>query len=59
MTARWAQQAEARSTASGIFGALVAYWQQADSIGEYLLSILKGIFWPAFMVYKVFEALAN
>ena len=43
----------------GIFGALVYYWQQADSFGEYLLSILQGIFWPAFMVYEVFEALAN
>ena len=45
--------------ASGIVGALVYYWQQADSFGEYLLSILQGIFWPAFMVYEVFEALAN
>ena len=43
----------------GIFGALVYYWQQADSFGEYLLSILQGIFWPAFMVYEIFEALAN
>jgi hypothetical protein len=58
VTARRAQQAEARSTASGIFGALVA-WQRAASFGEYLPSILQGIFSPAFMVYKVFEALAN
>ncbi|HJS27068.1 MAG TPA: hypothetical protein VJ913_08090 [Actinomycetota bacterium] len=43
----------------GIFGALVYYWQQADSFWEYLLSILQGIFWPAFMVYEVFKALAD
>ena len=41
----------------GIFGALVYYWQQADSFGEYLLAILQGLLWPAFMVYEVFSAL--
>lgn len=43
----------------GIFGALVWYWQQADTFWEYLLSILQGLFWPAFMVYEVFDALAT
>jgi hypothetical protein len=43
----------------GIFGALVYFWQQADSFGEYLLAILQGLFWPAFMVYQGFEALAR
>lgn len=42
----------------GIFGALVYYWQQADSLWEYVLSVFQGLFWPAFMVYEVFDALA-
>ena len=41
----------------GIFGALVFYWQQADSLWEYLFSVVQGIFWPAFMVYEGFSAL--
>jgi predicted outer membrane repeat protein len=42
----------------GIFGALVFFWQQADGFLEYLLAILQGLLWPAFMVYEVFAALA-
>ena len=41
----------------GIFGALVYFWQQADRFWEYLLSVVQGLFWPAFMVYEVFKAL--
>lgn len=43
----------------GIFGALVWYWQQADGFWEYVLAIFQGLFWPAFMVYEVFEQLAD
>jgi len=43
----------------GIFGALVWYWQQADGFWEYVLAIFQGLFWPAFMVYEVFEQLAE
>ncbi|HKF00312.1 MAG TPA: hypothetical protein VKG45_15450 [Actinomycetes bacterium] len=43
----------------GIFGALVYFWQQADTFWEYLLAVFQGVFWPAFMVYKVFAALAG
>jgi hypothetical protein len=43
----------------GIFGALVYFWQQADSFWEYLGAIFQGLFWPAFMVYEVFESLAD
>ena len=39
----------------GIFGALVYYWQQADVFWEYLLSIVQGFFWPAWMVYEIFQ----
>jgi hypothetical protein len=38
-------------------GALVYFWQQADSVGQYLLAILKALVWPAFLVYEVFQGL--
>jgi hypothetical protein len=41
----------------GIFGALVYFWQQANTVWEYLLAVVQGLFWPAFMVYEVFKAL--
>jgi hypothetical protein len=43
----------------GIFGALVYFWQQADTFWEYLLAVIQGLFWPAFMVYEVFTALGR
>jgi hypothetical protein len=39
-------------------GAAVFFWQQADSFWEYVLSILKALVWPAFMIYEVFQALS-
>ena len=41
----------------GIFGSLVYFWQQADGFWEYVLAILQGFFWPAWMVFEVFQAL--
>jgi hypothetical protein len=43
----------------GIFGALVYFWQQADTFWEYVLAIIQGLLWPAWMVYEVFAALAG
>jgi hypothetical protein len=43
----------------GIFGAWVYFWQQADTFWGYAFSVLQGIFWPAFMVYHAFAALAK
>lgn len=43
----------------GIFGAWVWFWQQADSFWEYVGAVVQGLFWPAFMVYEVFQALAD
>ena len=43
----------------GIFGALVYFWQQADTFWEYAFSIFQGLFWPAFMIYNVFSALGS
>ena len=45
--------------ALGIFGAWVWFWQQADTFWEYCLAIVQGLFWPAWMVYEVFQALAR
>lgn len=41
----------------GIFGAWVYFWQQADGFWSYVLAILQGLFWPAFMVYEGFRAM--
>jgi hypothetical protein len=41
----------------GIFGAWVYFWQQAEAFWEYVLVVVQGIFWPAFMVYQGFAAL--
>lgn len=41
----------------GIFGALVFFWLRADTFWEYVLAVVQGLFWPAWMVYEVFEAL--
>ncbi|MFD6138368.1 hypothetical protein [Promicromonospora sp. NPDC060271] len=43
----------------GIFGAWVYFWQQADGFWEFVWAIVQGIFWPAFMVYEAFAALAG
>jgi hypothetical protein len=45
--------------ALGIFGAWVWFFQQADTFLEYVLAVFQGLFWPAFMVYDVFRALAT
>ena len=45
--------------ALGIFGAWVWFFQQADSFGGYLLAVIQGLFWPAWMVYDVFKTLAH
>lgn len=42
----------------GIFGAFVYYWRAADGFWEYILSFIQGLFWPAWMVYEAFDALA-
>jgi hypothetical protein len=43
----------------GIFGALVWFWQEADGFWEHVLSVIQGLFWPAWMVYEAFQALAR
>ena len=46
-----------RSTGSGILGAWVYFWQQADRFWEYVWAVIQGLLWPAFMVYDVFKTL--
>lgn len=41
----------------GIFGAFVYFWGTADGLWEYILTFIQALFWPAWMIYEVFEAL--
>lgn len=43
----------------GVIGAWFWFWDQADQFWEYIWAIFQGIFWPAFMVYQVFQSLAS
>jgi hypothetical protein len=47
---------------SGVYGmaflgALVYYLQQATSFGMGAIGVLKAIFWPAVLIYRVFGML--
>jgi hypothetical protein len=41
----------------GIFGAWVYFFQHAHSFWAYVLAVIQGLFWPAWMVYYVFDSL--
>lgn len=43
----------------GLIGALVFFWQQADTFGEYVVAVLKSLVWPAILVYEAFESLVG
>jgi hypothetical protein len=43
--------------ALGLIGAGVYFWQRADSVGGYVLAVLKALVWPAFLVYGAFRRL--
>jgi hypothetical protein len=43
----------------GIFGAWVYFWQQADTFWEYVLAVIQGIVWPAYLVHDALAALAK
>jgi len=34
----------------GIFGALVFFWERADTFWEYVLAVVPGLFWPPWTV---------
>lgn len=39
----------------GLIGALVYYWQHADTFWQFVLGILKALVWPALLIYKVLD----
>jgi len=41
----------------GLIGALVFYLQQATTLSQGLLGVVKAILWPGFLIYKVFQLL--
>jgi len=41
------------------FGAWVHFWQQADTFWQYVLAVIRGLFWPAWTVKDVFDALGH
>ena len=41
----------------GIFGALVYFMQHANSFWAVVTGIVKSVFWPAVVVYRVLEEL--
>ncbi|MCA9388215.1 hypothetical protein KC644_00455 [Candidatus Berkelbacteria bacterium] len=41
----------------GMIGALVYFFNQADSFGGYIFAILKALIWPGFLVYQLFNFL--
>lgn len=43
----------------GIFGAWFYFWQQADGFWEHIYGLFQGIFWPAYMVFDAFKAIAT
>ena len=44
----------------GIFGAWFYFWQVADpGFWAHLYALFQGIFWPAYMVFETFAALAG
>lgn len=45
--------------ALGLIGALVWFWQQAESFGGYVVAVLKALVWPAFLVYEAFRGLVG
>lgn len=43
----------------GVFGAWVWFWGLADGFWEHVYAVFQGVFWPAYMVYEAFSALAG
>lgn len=41
----------------GLFGALVYFFQAADTFGEYLFAVVQTLFWPGFLVYEALSVL--
>jgi hypothetical protein len=40
----------------GVIGAWVYFWKRADTPRDRALGLLKGMVWPAYLVYEAFSA---
>jgi len=43
--------------ALGVVGAWFYFWPLADGFWEHVYSLLQGVFWPAYLVFSLFEFL--
>jgi hypothetical protein len=41
----------------GLIGAIVYYFQHADTFLQFVLGFLKALIWPALVVYKILDFL--
>jgi hypothetical protein len=39
--------------AMGVIGALVYYIQHVNTLNEFIIGVVKALFWPAFLVFKL------
>ena len=39
-----------------LIGTLVYFWQQSNTVTDYVVAIVKAILWPAFLAYDAFQA---
>ncbi|HSW97885.1 MAG TPA: hypothetical protein VLF89_08725 [Candidatus Saccharimonadales bacterium] len=59
---KWKQQVKVKNVGSGIYGfgligAAVYYLQHATSFFVGIIGIFKAIFWPAVLIYYLFDKL--
>lgn len=40
-----------------VIGAIIYFVQQSDGFWEFILALLQGLVWPAFVVYEVLKLL--
>lgn len=45
------------SSSPRLIGAVVYFWQKADTFWEHVVGILTALVWPAFLVYEAFQSL--
>ena len=43
----------------GMIGAWVYFWRMSDTPADKAVGILKGVVWPAFLVYEAFSVVAG
>lgn len=43
----------------GMIGAWVYFWKTSDTAGDKAAGLLKGLVWPAFLVYEAFSAVSG